>query len=395
MDMKKLMDQITKLMKQINMEKVIGQVSYFFKGNPAAIAGTVIVGTFIFLSVFASLFAPYGPRERDPRKFIFSPEAMEDLKEGRYPEDVVKNLSALEGQIFADDDSFEAAIEKQIGAKDAKKYRNRIKRAARFDSGHLPPGSGHLFGTTRAGYDVLSQLLYGGRISLLVGLGAGLISTMISVIMGVSAAYFGGKIDEFLVFIMNVVLVIPGLPLILVLASFIGEAGPYTIAMIIGATSWAWGARVIRSQTLSVRQREFITACDVIGESKWRIILIEMVPNLISLIAGAFVGTTLYAILAEASLEFIGLGNPGIVTWGTMLLWAQTTSALTVGAWWDMLSPAITIAILGGGLALLNMGMDQISNPQLKGGGSMKLWRQKNAEIQQRRLAAAAAKNRT
>jgi peptide/nickel transport system permease protein len=191
---------------------------------------------------------------------------------------------------------------------------------------------------------------------------------------------------------MNVVLVIPNLPLILVLAAFLGEAGPHAIAIIIGITSWAWGARVIRSQTLSVRQREFITACDVIGEAKWRIILVENVPNLISLIAGQFVGTTLYAVLAEAGLEFIGLGNPSIVTWGTMLLWAQNSSALIVGAWWDMLVPAITISIFGGGLALLNMGMDQISNPQLKGGGSMKLWRKMHAEIQQKRLAAAVTK---
>ena len=117
-----------------------------------------------------------------------------------------------------------------------------------------------------------------------------------------------------------------------------------------------------------------------------------MVPNLISLIAGQFVGTTLYAVLAEAGLEFIGLGNPSIVTWGTMLLWAQNNSALIVGAWWDMLVPAITISIFGGGLALLNMGMDQISNPQLKGGGSMQLWRKMNAEIQQKRLALAASK---
>jgi peptide/nickel transport system permease protein len=114
---------------------------------------------------------------------------------------------------------------------------------------------------------------------------------------------------------------------------------------------------------------------------------VEIVPNVINLIAGQFVGTTLYAVLAEAGLEFIGLGDPSVVTWGTMLLWAQNNAALVVGAWWEMLAPAITISIFGGGLALLNMGMDQISNPQLKGGGDMKLWKKKYNELQKRRLA--------
>ncbi len=374
------------------MTKFIEQISYFFKGNTPAVLGTIVIGAYIFFSLFAPIFAPYGPAERDPIKFKFTTETLEELKKKKVPEAELQQLSALEGQEFMSDDSLLEAVEKQIGAKAAKKYRSKIKRAARWDAGHLPPSSRHIFGTTRAGYDVFSQLLYGGRVSLLVGIGAGLLSTIISVLMGVTAAYFGGKIDEFLVFIMNVVLVIPGLPLILVLAAFLGEAGPHSIAIIIGITSWPWGARVIRSQTLSVRQREFITACDVIGEAKWRIILVEMVPNLISLIAGSFVGTTLYAVLAEAGLEFIGLGDPSIVTWGTMLLWAQNSSALIVGAWWDMLAPAITISIFGGGLALLNMGMDQISNPQLKGGGSMNLWRKMDADIRKKRLAAAAAK---
>ena len=260
------------------------------------------------------------------------------------------------------------------------------KRVAR---GHEEPSAEHLFGTTRAGQDVLSQIIYGGRVSLAVAVGAGAISTFIAVIMGVSAAYFGGKIDEGLVFIMNVVLVIPNLPLILVLAAFLGEAGPMAIAIIIGVTSWAWGARVIRAQTLSVRNKEFVTACEVIGEAKWRIISIEIVPNLVSLISGSFVGTTLYAVLSEAGLEFIGLGDPSVVTWGTMLLWAQNNSALIVGAWWDMLAPAVTISIFGGGLALLNMGMDQISNPQLKGGGNLKKWKKLSAEIEAKRRAAA------
>ena len=253
------------------------------------------------------------------------------------------------------------------------------KRVAR---GHQPPGAEFIMGTTRAGRDILSQLIYGGRTSLAVAFGAGLLSTLIGVIIGVTAAYIGGRVDSFLVFIMNIVLVIPNLPLILVLAAFLGEAGPMSIAIIIGSTSWAWGARVIRAQTLSIREKEFVTAAAVIGEKKWRIILVEIVPNLISIITGSFVGTTLYAVLSEAGLEFIGLGDPSVVTWGTMLLWAQNSSALIVGAWWDMIIPGITISIFGGGLALLNMGMDQVSNPQLKGVANIRKWKKLNDKLE-------------
>jgi peptide/nickel transport system permease protein len=345
------------------------------------------------MAIFAPLISPFGPLERDPIKYKISDEKLQKLKVRlQLPEELLAHIATLKDQGFTSDKEFAAAIENRTGEKLAPRLKKRITRYSRHDPGHEPPGLYHLLGTTRAGQDVLSQLIYGARISLLVGFGAGLISTLISVLMGVTAGYFGGKTDEFLVFIMNVVLVIPNLPLILVLAAFLGEAGPHSIAIIIGVTSWAWGARVIRSQALSIRKREFVTACEAIGESKWRIIMVEMVPNIINLIAGQFVGTTLYAVLAEAGLEFIGLGDPSVVTWGTMLLWAQNNSALIVGAWWEMLAPAITISIFGGGLALLNMGMDQISNPQLKAGGSMKLWKRRYNEIQSQRLAKAQNK---
>ena len=260
------------------------------------------------------------------------------------------------------------------------------KRVAR---GHEAPSADHIFGTTRAGQDVFSRVVYGGRTSLVVAFGAGLLCTVIAVLVGVTSAYIGGRFDDFMVFVMNIVLVIPNLPLILVLAAFIGEAGPLSIALIIGLTSWAWGARVIRAQTLSIREKEFVTAAEVIGESRWRIIIVEIVPNLISIITGMFVGTTLYAVLSEAGLEFIGLGDPNVVTWGTMLLWAQNSSALIVGAWWDMVIPGLVISIFGGGLALLNMGMDQVSNPRLKTGSYLKRWKIMQADIDATRQKAA------
>ncbi|RMH69381.1 MAG: ABC transporter permease [Gemmatimonadetes bacterium] len=372
------------------MSRFLESIIRFFKGNSPAVIGATIIGTFVLLAVFAPLIAPYGALERDPIKYKITDETLEKLAgiEGMSAE-IEATLAALKGHGFEDKHEFLRTIETQTGTEIPLPLQKRIAGYSRHDPGHEPPSRRHWLGTTRAGQDVLSQLIYGARISLLVGFGAGLIGTVIAVLMGVTAAYMGGKVDELLVFMMNVVLVIPNLPLILVLAAFLGEAGPHSIAIIIGVTSWAWGARVLRSQTLSIRKREFITAAEAIGESKWRIIVVEMVPNVINLIAGQFVGTTLYAVLAEAGLEFIGLGDPSVVTWGTMLLWAQNNSALIVGAWWEMLAPAITISIFGGGLALLNMGMDYVSNPQLKGGGNMGLWKKRYNEIQQKRLAKA------
>jgi len=257
------------------------------------------------------------------------------------------------------------------------------RRVAR---GHQPPSEKLWLGSTRAGKDVYSQVLHGGRTSLLVAFGAAAITVAIAVVIGISAGYFGGKVDEILTSFMNIVLVFPQLPLLIILAAFLGQVGPLVIAIIIGLTSWAWGARVIRSQTLALRNKEFVISAEVMGESKWRIILVEILPNLVSIVAGSFIGTTIYALIAEAGLEFLGLGDPTVVTWGTMLYWAQSNAALIVGAWWDMLVPATVIALMGGGLALLNMSIDQISNPKLKTGSYLKVWRRMKLEAEAKRV---------
>src|SRR5579859_2681261 len=136
---------------------------------------------------------------------------------------------------------------------------------------HEPPGPAHLLGATRMGRDVLAQVIWGTRISLLVGFAAGLVVSAIGVAVGVTAGYFGGRIDEALNLLTNVVLVVPNLPLMLVLAAFIGQADPAVIAAIIGLTSWGWGARVVRAQALSLRQRDYVLAAELLGEPAWRI----------------------------------------------------------------------------------------------------------------------------
>ena len=203
----------------------------------------------------------------------------------------------------------------------------------------------------------------------------------LAVAIGITAGYFGGLVDECLTFLMNVVLVIPNLPLLLVLASFIGEASPTVIALIIGFTSWAYGARVIRAQTLALREKEFVIAAEVLGEPAWRIILVEILPNLISIIGVSFIGSIIYAIVTEATLEFLGLGDPTVVSWGIMLYNAQTSSAILVGAWWEILAPCFAIAALGAGLAMLNFAIDEIANPQLRSHKGLRRWKQLAAPV--------------
>ncbi len=259
---------------------------------------------------------------------------------------------------------------------------NPEKRVARP---HVAPSSEHIMGSTRSGRDVYSQVLYGARKSLTVAISAGVIAMTLAVIVGVSSGYFGGKIDERLNFVTNVFLVFPQLPLLIVLAAFLGQVGSLVITLLLGVTSWPWGARVIRSQTMAIRNKEFIISAEVMGESKIRIILVEILPNLISIVFGGFLGTVIYAMGSEAGLGILGLGDATEVSWGSMLYWAQTSSALYTGAWWEMIVPAMALAVTGGALALINMSIDQVSNPKLKTGPHIKLWHKLKKEADIRR----------
>ncbi|PKH06333.1 ABC transporter permease [Moritella sp. Urea-trap-13] len=259
---------------------------------------------------------------------------------------------------------------------------NPDKRVARP---HEAPSADHILGSTRNGRDVFSQVLQGARKTLSVALFAGVIATVIAVSVGVTSGYFGGRIDEWMNFATNVFLVFPQLPLLIVLAAFLGQVSSIAIAVLLGVTSWPWGARVIRSQTMAIRSKEFIISAEVMGESKIRIILVEILPNLISIVFGGFLGTVIYAMGAEAALGFLGLGDATEVSWGSMLYWAQVSSSLYTGAWWEMLVPAIALALTGGALALINMSIDQVSNPKLKTGPHLKLWKKLNKEANKRR----------
>ncbi|MDN5343259.1 ABC transporter permease [Oceanotoga sp. DSM 15011] len=229
------------------------------------------------------------------------------------------------------------------------------------------PSSQHLFGTTATGQDIFSRVVHGTRLSLFVGIITGLITTTISVIVGLCAGYFGGLIDDILTMITNIFLVIPGLPLMIIIAAYIPVRGTFTIIFVISLTGWAWGARVLRSQMLTLKNRDFIQASKSIGENPFHIIFKDILPNMFGLIVAHFFGGALYAILSESGLEFLGLGDASAVTWGTILYWAQNNQAILFGQWLWILIPGILIALLGTSFALMNFAVDEITNPKLRG----------------------------
>ncbi len=245
---------------------------------------------------------------------------------------------------------------------------------ARVGRSHQPPSVEHVFGTTKMGRDVYKQFVWGARSSLSVGFATGIAITVLGTAIGLIAGYTGGKTDAALDLATNAVLVIPNMPLLILLASFAGTVGPITIMTIIALTSWPWGARMTRSQTMALRNRDFVTAAKMIGEPAWRIIFVEILPNLTPLIGINLVGSIIYAIVAQTTLEYLGFGDPLKVTWGTMLYNAQNASAIMVGAWWDIGVPAIGIALTGLGLALINFTFDEIANPQLRSGPALTRW---------------------
>jgi peptide/nickel transport system permease protein len=228
------------------------------------------------------------------------------------------------------------------------------------------PSLSHWLGTTEIGQDVFAQTVDSARATLEIGVGAGLIATIVSIVIGIGGGYAGGFVDEALSLLSNVVLVIPTLPLVIVILAYVKAGGLLPITVIIALTSWAAAARVLRAQTLSVRNREYVLAARASGERSWRIVLIEILPNELPIIVSNFIFGVIFAILTQAVLAFIGLGDPTLLTWGNMLSLAYNGEALSVGAWWWFVPPGLCIALLGMGLALINFSLDELLNPRLR-----------------------------
>jgi peptide/nickel transport system permease protein len=232
------------------------------------------------------------------------------------------------------------------------------------------PGLGlsaaHWLGTTSQGQDVYSQLIWGTRQSLIIAFAAGGLATAIAVVVGVSAAYLGGVTDGILSLITDVLLVIPIFPLIILIAAYLRSAGTTDMIIVLGALGWSYGARQLRAQVLSMRKRDFLEAARIRGEKSGYIIRVEIIPMLTSLIVATFLGSAVYAVLTAAGLQFVGLGDPNALSWGTMLYWAQNSAALDTGMPLWAIMPGVCVALLGAGFALLNYAFDEISNPALR-----------------------------
>ncbi|MFD4958850.1 dipeptide/oligopeptide/nickel ABC transporter permease/ATP-binding protein [Microbacterium sp. NPDC058389] len=229
-----------------------------------------------------------------------------------------------------------------------------------------PPSAAHWFGTTQTGQDVYSQVLYGARISMVVGVVAAVIAVLLSVIVGVTAGLVGGLTDDLLSMLANIFLVIPSLPLTVILISYLPHSGSTGVTLVIAVTGWAWGARVLRSQALSLRGRDFVEAARATGDRTITIIFRDILPNQLAIIAASFLGTVTGAILAQAGIAFLGLADVTEYSWGTILYWAQTSNALLSGAWWWFVPAGLAIALLGTGLSLVNFGIDEFINPRLR-----------------------------
>jgi peptide/nickel transport system permease protein len=229
-----------------------------------------------------------------------------------------------------------------------------------------PPSGEHLLGTTALGQDIWAQLVYGTRQSLVIAVIAGLFATVLSVLVGVSAAYLGGVADDVLSMITNIFLILPTFPLIIILATYAGKGTLTVILVVLVLTGWSYGANQLRAQALSLRNRDFLESARVRGERSSYIIFAEVLPTMTSLIVANFLGAALYSVLTAAGLQFLGLGDPNSISWGTMLYWSQNQQALQSGMPLWSIAPGLCVALLGVSFALLNYAFDEIGNPALR-----------------------------
>lgn len=228
-----------------------------------------------------------------------------------------------------------------------------------------PPSKEHLLGTDDMGRDVLANLISGARISLLIGGLATLISMGIGTLIGIVSGYFGKGIDTALMRFTDFFMVIPWLPLMMVLAAILGTS-IWNIIFVIGITGWAGTARVVRSQTLSVKERQFVERTVSLGAGSGHIMVHHILPNVFPLVFANTVLVAAVAIVSETTLSFLGLGDPTTASWGMMLHYAFESGATSAGAYWYYLPPGICVVLVVLSFTLLGYAFDEILNPKLR-----------------------------
>lgn len=229
----------------------------------------------------------------------------------------------------------------------------------------LPPSSAHWLGTNDMGKDIFFLLIEGTRVSMMVGVTATLMSMVIGAIIGIMAGYYGGGIDGILMRFTDIFLVIPWLPLMLVLAALLGS-NIWTIIFVIGITSWAGTARIIRSQTLSCKERPYVERARAIGSGDYHIMTKHILPNVFPLIFANTVLVAAVAIISETTLSFLGMGDPNRASWGMMLHYAFETGATTLGAWWWLVPPGLCVVFVVLAFTYVGYALDEVFNPRLR-----------------------------
>ncbi len=228
-----------------------------------------------------------------------------------------------------------------------------------------PPSFKHFLGTDDVGHDILSQLIYGARISLLVGVLSAIGCVLIGSIIGIIAGFLGGWIDEILMRLTDIVLVIPYIVFIIVLVSYLGPS-IWNIIISISILGWPTIARMVRSHVLSLRESLYIEAARAIGCSNLYIMRKHIIPGLVPLIIPIFVLTIIDGILIEAGLSFLGLGDPTKISWGIMLYYAQVRGAFAKGLWWWVFPPGLLITLTSLGFLFLGSSLEEYFNPRLR-----------------------------
>jgi peptide/nickel transport system permease protein len=234
-----------------------------------------------------------------------------------------------------------------------------------IDDIYAPPSALHLLGTDDAGKDVLSNFIYGSRVSLIVGFFASFISVVIGGLIGIVAGFYGGRVENILMRFTDIMLVIPDLPLAVVLVA-LTKPSLLNIIFVIGILGWTGTARLVRSQTLSVKQRKFVLRARAIGAGNGHIIRRHIFPLVLPLIVVNTVLVISLAILEESTLSFLGLSDPTTLSWGQMLNFAFGRGAMSAGAWWVLVVPGLGIVWVVLGCTLLGHGLEQVLNPRLE-----------------------------
>jgi peptide/nickel transport system permease protein len=240
-----------------------------------------------------------------------------------------------------------------------------MTRDGEFDSlmQHSPE---HWMGTDTFGHDIFSELLYGARTSIVVGITAAIISSILGAAIGLYSGYAGGWKDEVIMRLNDIVLSIPWLVLMIIIAAFMGSIDLLGIILVIGLTGWSGTARLVRAQVLSLRERQYVEKAKAIGSGDLHIIRAHILPNSFPLVFANTILTVAISILSEATLSFLGLRPYGVVTWGTMLAYAQKASAFTIGLHWWIIAPGLCIVFVVLGFTLLGYALDDVMNPKLR-----------------------------